>query len=126
MMIAGTNPSDKTLTIEGKFISKTMVRYEVYLVKDSTLTLERKGHSLKYFTINVEIGEQYVVKFISKDDEVKYLYLDAPENGLFMVNVDFNKKGSAKLEYNHKKEKYNVTLIDTCLIALNVKRKNTY
>lgn len=124
-MTAGKNPSD-ILTIEGMFISKTMVRYEVYIVQDSTLTLERKGHSLKYFTINVEIEKEYVVKFISKDNEVKYLYLDAQENGLFLVNVDFNKKGSARLEYNHKKEKYNVTLVDTCLIAQNVKLQNTY
>ncbi len=123
--LAGNNPNDKVLTIEGKFIAESSIRYEVYLVNDTVFTLESKGHSLKYFNINVEVGEQYLIKFIAKDGKTKYLYLDAPEDGVFMVNVDFTKDGSARLDYNHKKAKYNVTLIDNYSMC-NVKSSRTY
>jgi hypothetical protein len=96
-----------TLILEGRFLSESKVSYEVYKMKtDSSLELVSKHTGNHDYSVNIDIGENYVVKFISRHGVIKYLYIHAAESGYFQLDVDFLKDGSAELKY--KKDKYTV------------------
>ena len=107
-----------TFTVQGKFISEHSVNYEVYVINsDSTLELVTSDCALKFFTIDIEIGKEYLVKFISRDNKVKYLTIDASEYGGFGVDVDFERSGSARLSYNPYKNQYSIVPLETSEIS---------
>lgn len=108
---AKTDPKpSNTLTLEGKYIAEMNVQCQVYMVMaDSTLDLVSESRSLKRFNISLEVGEEYLIKFISNDGQVKYLYVVAPENGWFMFDVDFHTQDCATLKYNKKSKQYRMT-----------------
>lgn len=103
-----------TFTIQGKFISENNVHYEVYIINpDSTLELVTTDCALKFFTIDIQVGNEYLIKFISKDNQEKYLYINASEYGGFGVDVDFNRKGSARLAYDLNQHDYSIMPLET-------------
>lgn len=103
-----------TFTIQGKFISENNVSYEVYTINtDNTLQLVEADCALKFFTIDVSVGNKYLIKFISKDNKEKYLYIDASEYGGFGIDVDFNRNGSARLVFDSYKNSYSVVPLET-------------
>lgn len=103
-----------TFTIQGKFIAENHVSYEVYTINaDNTLELVKADCSLKFFTIDVSVGNKYLVKFISKDNKEKYLYIEALEHGGFGIDVDFNRDGSARLVFDPYKNDYSVAPLET-------------
>lgn len=100
--------------IEGAILAERYVHYEVYMVnKDSTLKALDNGKAPKDFVMEFKVGSCYLIKFTSRKNEVKYLYVDACVKGVFIIDVDFNQKGSAKLSYNNTKSKYQITTVDT-------------
>jgi hypothetical protein len=103
-----------TFTLQGKFISENSVNYEVYVVNpDSSLQLIETDKSLKFFSIDLEVEKEYVIKFTSKTNETKYLYVSASEYGGFGIDVDFNRTGSARLSYNNYRQEYQVMRINS-------------
>lgn len=112
-----------TFTIQGKFIAEHSVNYEVYTINsDSTLELVTADCALKFFTIDVEVGEEYLIKFVSKDNKVKYLHINVGESGGFGIDVDFNRTGSARLTYDPYRAQYSVTPLETADVTYAEKR----
>lgn len=103
-----------TFILQGKFISEHSVNYEVYVVNsDSSLQLIETDKSLKFFSIDLEVDKEYVIKFTSKTNETKYLYVSAEEYGGFGIDVDFNRVGSARLAYDEYRQEYQVIKINS-------------
>jgi hypothetical protein len=112
-----------TFTIQGKFISENNVNYEVYTINsDSTLELVTADCALKFFTIDIEVGREYLIKFVSKDNQEKYLYINAEEYGGFGIDVDFNRAGSAQLGYDHRQREYRIVPLETADIVYVYKK----
>ena len=100
------------LVLEGKLLTQTNVHYEVYmLMMDNSTELLFKGKSKLDYTINLEVGEFYIIKFIAKNGEVKYLHVDAMYKTTYQIDVDFKYKNSAKLIYNPKTWKYKLVSV---------------
>ena len=95
--------SHKTLVIEGRLLAVKAVKYEVF-IETSETSWEKlgEGMSLQFFTINLEVGNHYMIKFIDDEGSAKYLTVYADKKGKFILDVDFSREGSAKLIYNKK------------------------
>jgi hypothetical protein len=120
--IGNNNPS--SFKVEGAILAERYVHYEVYIVnKDSTLKALDNGKTPKDFIMEFKVGNCYLIKFTSPKNEVKYLHVDACIKGHFIVDVDFNQKGSAKLSYNKKESKYQIITVDTEQLQYGKKRK---
>jgi hypothetical protein len=113
MSAQGSNPAS-VFTLQGKFISEHSVQYDVYTINtDSTLELVSSDCALKFFNIEVEVGKEYVIKFVSRDGLAKYLYVDVTATGGFGIDVDFNRNGSARLSFNPDQGEYKVVPLET-------------
>lgn len=98
---AGTTPGGKHLTIQGKFISQTNVQYDVYIINsDSSLDAQATGKAFKFFDVQLQLNERYLIKFTSKTD-VKYLCVETSVPGTFTVDVNFREEGSAEMRYTY-------------------------
>ena len=118
------NNKPNSFKIEGLILAERYVHYEVYMVnEDSTLKALDNGKTPRDFVMEFKTGSCYLVKFTSRRNEVKYLYIDACVKGSFTVDVDFNMKGSAKLSYNNNKSRYQITAVDTEELQYGKKRK---
>jgi len=118
------NNKSYSFKIEGVILAEKYVHYEVYMVTDdSTLKALDNGKTPKNFIMEFKTGNCYLIKFTSRKNEVKYLYIDACTKGTFCVDVDFEKKGSAKLSYNKEKSKYQITTVDTEQLQYGKKRE---
>jgi len=95
---ASNDPSVKTITLEGQFLEKKMVKYEVYKVfADKSCEKVSSHQGVKRFNINLQIGEYYLIKFTSVDGKTKYLYVNVEGGGDFTIDVDFDDEHSAVL-----------------------------
>lgn len=92
------DPITKTITIEGKFLEKKVVKYEVYqIMYDSSTVKVGSYQSIKEFDIQLEVGQSYAIKFTTLDGKQKILYVDVEGGGDFSIDVDFASRNSAKL-----------------------------
>ena len=89
------------LVLEGKFISEKNVTYELYKMDEQNKIIQEcslKGK--KYFSVQVDVGARYVMKFTSESGLVKYLNIEVQTNGYLAIDIDFNNDNSATLVYN--------------------------
>ena len=106
--------SANTFSIQGKFIAEHQVHFEVYTINsDSTLELVSVDCAFKFFNIDINVGDSYLIKFVSDEQMVKYLYVDVTEYGGFGIDVDFNRQGSARLVYDPYIARYSVIQLNT-------------
>lgn len=103
VLISTVAVASKTLVIEGRLLSVDAVKYEVF-IETSETSWEKlgEGMSLQFFTINLEVGNHYMIKFIDDEGSAKYLTVYADKKGKFILDVDFSREGSARLIYNKK------------------------
>lgn len=117
-----TNPTTddtKTSSIDGQYIGAKNVKIEVFsYLADNSLEKVYETKSIRYFTIPLEIGEEYLIRF-SKEGKVKYLYIPKAASYDFVIDVDFTRDNSAILEYDHRKNKYVLSRVDTSKIEVD-------
>lgn len=99
---------DVYLTVEGQFLAKKNVNYEIYKVNDGQLEFQSQHTNVRYYKVNVEVGNDYVVKFTAPDNQIKYLYIEAIKTGTYELNVDFNNDNSGRITYDTKTSEYNI------------------
>lgn len=104
LLVSGTSqagsedPPKESLTIEGKFLERKVVKYEVFVVyADSSVERVTSYSGINHFSADLLLGNSYVIKFTARDGEVKYLYVDALGGGDFFIDVDFTTNDSARL-----------------------------
>jgi hypothetical protein len=97
---AGGNESKNSgnLTVEGKFLEKKGVSYEVYEIDETGSQMILKNWGISNFSIDLKLHKSYIIKFTSHKGDVKYLNVEScSTEGVFLVNVDFKSSRSAKL-----------------------------
>lgn len=103
---------NEILTVEGKFMAQKNVKYTVFeYQEDGTLLEVFSGKGNQYFAVTLTTGNHYVVNFVSLNNEVKSLFIDADESGTFQLIVDFTKPNAGVLKYNSKKSVYELKSI---------------
>jgi len=102
---------DNKLEVEGSFLYKSNVKFEISIVNidNSTVVVQTKSNTFSY-RIKLKIGNKYIVKFI-KDDKVKELYINADKPGYMKVDVDFNTDAAAQLCYSEANDDYSLILL---------------
>lgn len=121
-----SNKNSNILTISGDYLSQKKVHYEVFQVVDESTTMEvRCGINKKSFSIDLQTGFKYVVKFTSSDGITKCLYVNAEIGGEFQVNVDFKLQGSAQMSYSYSHRNYYILRLKTKeVLYAQAKRNN--
>lgn len=100
------------LNIGGEFLGEKNVKFEVYQVHEGNKTEKYlSDKTKKTFDIMVEVGGIYLIKFYSKSGFVKNLYIRVDAPGIFLVNIDFTQKQSAKIKYSDQQRSYVVETV---------------
>ncbi len=94
------------LIIEGEFLGGQNVKYEVYRVSDNASEKCFEGKKKHGFNLQVNVGENYLIKFVSKEGLEKDIFLKVTKSGTFDVDVDFTKNQSARITYDDHKGTY--------------------
>lgn len=93
------------LILEGRFLSEKGVKYELYKVEGIDYSVKELSSSgNKYFSVQIDVGAKYVMKFTSKSGKVKYLNIEVQSPGYLAIDVDFSNDSSANLVYNKSKK----------------------
>lgn len=98
------------LIVEGSFLSSKNIHYTVYKeTKQGTFVSIEHTKAHKYYHIECNTGDKYLVRFQNKKGNVKFLMIDASTYGYFQADVDWSKSYDGLI----KKEK-----VGYCLVAL--------
>lgn len=101
------------LIIGGEFLGGQSVKYEVYKVTGTSSEKYFVGKNRHGFNLQVNVGENYLIKFKSNTGIEKDMYISVTKAGTFVVDVDFSKNQSAKISYDHHKHTYIVEPVST-------------
>ena len=113
MSLSTVNAKDKYhLIVEGEFLFEKNVQCDLYEIKkDSTVVKVETVKNRKYYSLKVDVGYKYIVKFTSKSGQIKELYLDVTKDGYFAVNVDFKRREHGALVYDISHRMYRIRLL---------------
>jgi hypothetical protein len=101
----------KTFTVHGFFISKAIVKYEIYRIEhDGSKTLVDTKTGFKEFNVVMAVGHKYHIVF-TKGDRTKSLEVEAVKPGQMELDVNFKSEKYGKLYYNAKLKRYELRFI---------------
>jgi hypothetical protein len=84
--------------VEGQFLAKKNVHYTVYKQdKSGAFVSESRNKSRKYYSVTLDVGCKYIIRFQDKEGNVKFLMVDASKPGYYGINVDFTRSFDAQL-----------------------------
>ncbi len=96
--LTGKTKDPYHLFLDGEFLHKKNINYTVYKMgKDGVYHSEYRDKARKYYSITCDVGSKYLIRFQDKDQNVKFLMIDAVKCGYFMVDVDWRKPTDGKI-----------------------------
>ena len=96
--------------VQGSFISDKNIKYTIFkMEKDGALVAIEHVKGRKYYFVECNVGEKYVVKFQNKKGNVKFLMIDASANGYFQADLDWTQPYDGWIK--REKAKYKLTRI---------------
>lgn len=93
--------------LEGEHLNDKNISYSLFQEKNGELVLIEKSKSHKYYLLELNVGETYVIAFKNKKGTEKILIIEASKSGNFMVDVDWNVPTNAKITAD--KDEYKIT-----------------
>lgn len=84
--------------VEGEFLAEKNINYTVF--KEATsgkfVAIEHTK-ARKYYRVECNTGEKYIIRFQNKKGDTKFLMIDAVQSGYFIADVDWRKPYDAKI-----------------------------
>ena len=103
-LVALTSQAQKVAFISGNFINSRVASYSLYqLNTENEYTLIKSVDNKRKFDVTFDVNTDYLVKFTTKDNKVKYMKLIAYDEIELDIDVDFNSTKSISLVYDGKK-----------------------
>jgi len=104
------------LILEGQFLSEKNIHYTIYKMdSEGTFKSIERTKSRRYYSITCDVGEKYLIRFQDKNQNVKFLIVEATKPGYFGANVDFRKSYDAVIRYT--KNGYSITTLTNSGLA---------
>lgn len=121
-VVANSKPNQKKdrfhLIVEGKFIAKKHITYTIMKEDNKgVFVVQERIKAKKYYHIECNVGERYIVRFEDKEHNVKFLMIEPQEGGYFVADVDFSRSHDAKLYLT--KNGYSLLPLTSSTIARN-------
>ena len=96
--------------VQGSFIADKNIKYTIFkMEKDGALVAIEHVKGRKYYFVECNVGDKYVVRFQNKKGNVKFLMIDASANGYFQADLDWTQPYDGWIK--REKAKYKLTRI---------------
>jgi hypothetical protein len=96
--------------VQGSFIADKNIKYTIFkMKKDGALVAIEHVKGRKYYFVECNVGDKYVVRFQNKKGNVKFLMIDASANGYFQADLDWTQPYDGWIK--REKAKYKLTRI---------------
>lgn len=96
--------------VEGTFIADKHIAYTIFkMEKDGDLVAVEHVKGRKYYFVECNVGDRYVVRFQNKKGNVKFLMIDASTYGYFQADIDWTQPYDGWIKKD--KAKYRLTRI---------------
>lgn len=84
--------------VEGEFLAQKNINYTVFKQTTSgKFVAIEHTKARKYYRVECNTGEKYIIRFQNKKGDVKFLMIDAVERGYFIADVDWRKPYDGKI-----------------------------
>ena len=108
--LAGKTKDPYHLIVEGTFIADKHINYTIFkMEKDGALVAVEHVKGRKYYFVECNVGDKYVVRFQNKKGNVKFLMIDASAHGYFEADIDWTQPYDGWIKRD--KAKYRLTRI---------------
>jgi hypothetical protein len=96
--------------VQGSFIADKNIKYTIFkMEKNGALVAIEHVKGRKYYFVECNVGDKYVVRFQNKKGNVKFLMIDASANGYFQADLDWTQPYDGWIK--REKAKYKLTRI---------------
>ena len=110
MTLSGKTKTPNHLLLGGEHLNDKNINYRVFCKnKQGELVLVEKSRSRKFYLLELNVGETYLIAFKNRKGEQKLLVINALKSGSFAVDVDWSTSDNAKVTVENNN--YKIVLI---------------